>query len=66
MRYGIPGYTDCQGTLDKEIDIVRSLGVKIMTGKALARTSALKTCTMTLMPSTWHRFLASHPDVDRR
>jgi len=35
MRYGIPEYRLPKETLDKEIDIMRSLGVKIMTGKAL-------------------------------
>ncbi len=35
MRYGIPEYRLPKATLDKEIDIMRSLGVKIMTGKAL-------------------------------
>ncbi|NLD49436.1 MAG: FAD-dependent oxidoreductase, partial [Clostridiaceae bacterium] len=35
MRYGIPEYRLPKATLDKEIDIMRKLGVKIMTGKAL-------------------------------
>jgi len=35
MRYGIPEYRLPKATLDKEIDIMRSLGVKIVTGKAL-------------------------------
>ncbi|WP_371361756.1 Ferredoxin--NADP reductase [Sporomusa rhizae] len=35
MRYGIPEYRLPKANLDKEIDIIRSLGVKIMTGKAL-------------------------------
>ena len=35
MRYGIPEYRLPKATLDKEIDTMRSLGVKIMTGKAL-------------------------------
>lgn len=35
MRYGIPEYRLPKATLEKEIDIIRSLGVKIMTGKAL-------------------------------
>lgn len=35
MRYGIPEYRLPKAALDKEIDIIRSLGVKIMTGKAL-------------------------------
>jgi formate dehydrogenase major subunit len=35
MRYGIPEYRLPKATLDKEIDIIKSLGVKIMTGKAL-------------------------------
>lgn len=35
MRYGIPEYRLPKATLDKEIEIVRQLGVKIMTGKAL-------------------------------
>ncbi|HEX9059852.1 MAG TPA: NAD(P)-binding protein, partial [Clostridia bacterium] len=35
MRYGIPEYRLPKATLDKEIDLIKSLGVKIMTGKAL-------------------------------
>jgi formate dehydrogenase major subunit len=35
MRYGIPEYRLPKATLDKEIDIIKSLGVKIMTGKSL-------------------------------
>ncbi len=35
MRYGIPEYRLPKATLDKEIDIIQKLGVKIMTGKAL-------------------------------
>jgi len=35
MRYGIPEYRLPKATLDKEIDIIKNLGVKIMTGKAL-------------------------------
>lgn len=35
MRYGIPEYRLPKATLDKEIDIMKKLGVKIMTGKAL-------------------------------
>ncbi len=35
MRYGIPEYRLPKATLDKEIDIISSLGVKIMTGKSL-------------------------------
>lgn len=35
MRYGIPEYRLPEETLDKEIEIIKSLGVKIMTGKAL-------------------------------
>ena len=35
MRYGIPEYRLPKETLDKEIEIIKSLGVKIMTGKAL-------------------------------
>lgn len=35
MRYGIPEYRLPKAILDKEIDIIKSLGVKIMTGKAL-------------------------------
>jgi formate dehydrogenase major subunit len=35
MRYGIPEYRLPKDTLDKEIDIIKSLGVKIMTKKAL-------------------------------
>ena len=35
MRYGIPEYRLPKATLDREIDIIKKLGVKIMTGKAL-------------------------------
>lgn len=35
MRYGIPEYRLPKITLDKEIDVMKGLGVKIMTGKAL-------------------------------
>ena len=35
MRYGIPEYRLPKDTLDQEIDIIKSLGVKIMTGKTL-------------------------------
>ncbi|PNT91316.1 NAD(P)-binding protein [Clostridium thermosuccinogenes] len=35
MRYGIPEYRLPKATLDKEIDIIKNLGVKIMTKKAL-------------------------------
>lgn len=35
MRYGIPEYRLPKATLDKEIDIIKNLGVKIMTGKSL-------------------------------
>ncbi|MCX7711485.1 MAG: NAD(P)-binding protein [Clostridia bacterium] len=35
MRYGIPEYRLPKATLDKEIDTMKKLGVKIMTGKAL-------------------------------
>lgn len=35
MRYGIPEYRLPKETLDKEIDIIKKMGVKIMTGKAL-------------------------------
>ena len=35
MRYGIPEYRLPKATLDKEIDVINSLGVKIVTGKAL-------------------------------
>ena len=35
MRYGIPEYRLPKATLDREIDIIRKLGVKILTGKAL-------------------------------
>lgn len=37
MRYGIPEYRLPKATLDKEIEIIKSLGVKIMTGKSLGR-----------------------------
>jgi formate dehydrogenase major subunit len=35
MRYGIPEYRLPKATLDKEIGIIQSLGVRIVTGKAL-------------------------------
>jgi formate dehydrogenase major subunit len=35
MRYGIPEYRLPKATLDAEIDVIRALGVDIMTGKAL-------------------------------
>jgi len=35
MRYGIPEYRLPKATLDKEIDTMKKLGVKIQTGKAL-------------------------------
>ena len=35
MRYGIPEYRLPKATLDREIDVIKSLGVKILTGKAL-------------------------------
>jgi formate dehydrogenase major subunit len=35
MRYGIPEYRLPKATLDKEIDTMKNLGVKIMTGKSL-------------------------------
>ncbi len=35
MRYGIPEYRLPKATLDKEIEIIKQLGVKIMTGKTL-------------------------------
>jgi formate dehydrogenase major subunit len=35
MRYGIPEYRLPKDTLDHEIDIIRRLGVRIVTGKAL-------------------------------
>ena len=35
MRYGIPEYRLPKAILDREIEIIKSLGVKIMTGKAL-------------------------------
>jgi formate dehydrogenase major subunit len=35
MRYGIPEYRLPKTTLEKEIDIIRNLGVRIVTGKAL-------------------------------
>jgi len=35
MRYGIPEYRLPKATLDKEIDIIKKLGVRIMTGKVL-------------------------------
>lgn len=35
MRYGIPEYRLPKATMDKEIDLIKKLGVKIMTGKAI-------------------------------
>lgn len=35
MRYGIPEYRLPKATLDKEIDLIKNLGVKIMTQKTL-------------------------------
>jgi len=35
MRYGIPEYRLPKNTMDKEIDVMKKLGVKIMTGKAI-------------------------------
>lgn len=35
MRYGIPEYRLPKATLDKEIETITNMGVKIMTGKAL-------------------------------
>ncbi|MDD3652902.1 MAG: [FeFe] hydrogenase, group A [Desulfotomaculaceae bacterium] len=35
MRYGIPEYRLPKATLDQEIEVIKSLGVKIMTEKAL-------------------------------
>ncbi len=35
MRYGIPEYRLPKKTLDKEISLIKQLGVKIMTGKSL-------------------------------
>jgi formate dehydrogenase major subunit len=35
MRYGIPEYRLPKATLDAEIDVIRGLGVNILTGKAL-------------------------------
>jgi formate dehydrogenase major subunit len=35
MRYGIPEYRLPKATLDKEIEMIEKLGVKIMTGKSL-------------------------------
>ena len=35
MRYGIPEYRLPKSTLDAEIDVIRALGVRIVTGKAL-------------------------------
>lgn len=35
MRYGIPEYRLPKATLDREIDVMREMGVKIMLGKAL-------------------------------
>ncbi len=35
MRFGIPEYRLPKATLDKEINVIKSLGVKLQTGKAL-------------------------------
>lgn len=35
MRYGIPEYRLPKATLDKEIELIRNLGVRIVTGKAV-------------------------------
>lgn len=35
MRYGIPEYRLPKATLDKEIDLIRNLGVKLVTGKSI-------------------------------
>jgi formate dehydrogenase major subunit len=35
MRYGIPEYRLPKATLDAEIDVIKSLGVRILTGKSL-------------------------------
>lgn len=35
MRYGIPEYRLPKAVLDREIDVIRSLGVRLVTGKAL-------------------------------
>jgi formate dehydrogenase major subunit len=35
MRYGIPAYRLPRKTLEREIDLIQSLGVRIVTGKAL-------------------------------
>lgn len=35
MRYGIPEYRLPKAVLDREIDVIKKLGVKIITGKAL-------------------------------
>lgn len=35
MRYGIPEYRLPKATLDQEIDLIRDLGVKIVTGKSV-------------------------------
>lgn len=43
MRYGIPEYRLPKATLDKEIENIKSLGVKIMTGKALGTHIHLET-----------------------
>jgi formate dehydrogenase major subunit len=42
MRYGIPEYRLPKATLDKEIDMIKNLGVKIMTGKTLGTHIHLK------------------------
>lgn len=39
MRYGIPEYRLPKATLDREIDLIKKLGVKIMTEKPWGRTS---------------------------
>lgn len=43
MQYGIPEYRLPKAMLDKEISIIKNLGVKIMTGKALGKNLQLAT-----------------------
>ena len=37
MRYGIPEYRLPKATLDKEITLIRNMGVKLITGKAIGK-----------------------------
>ena len=56
MRYGIPEYRLPKATLDKEIDMIKNLGVKIMTGKTLGTHIHLKDLNEDFMPYIWPWF----------